>query len=253
MDRPSPEDLLKHAGFLRALAFRLVGDDARADDLVQDAYVAALERPPQGSVRAWLGAVVRNLAGKMRRSESRRLMREHGASRPEPLPPADDVAARIALPMLLPSLGACSPLVGCSGPLGIARPRVEKRIADRLPWQIRSHGPATQHAFPAHSEFLEHARGGGVVDVAGCLNPMDLRQRCHPPEHGLCGFGGVAMAPKSSVHEESELGTVTVEAAGNASDGRVVRSHGNAPCVLVTRLPAASRALDGASCVFDAR
>ncbi len=97
MQRPSPEELQKHAGFLRALAFRLVGEDARADDLVQDAYVAALERPPRGSMRAWLGAVVRNLAGKIRRSEERRDRREHAAARPEPMPGADEVAARIAL------------------------------------------------------------------------------------------------------------------------------------------------------------
>jgi RNA polymerase sigma factor (sigma-70 family) len=64
---------------------------------VQDAYVAALERPPRGALRAWLGAVVRNLAGKVRRSEGRRLEREHAASRKEPLPGADDIAARIAL------------------------------------------------------------------------------------------------------------------------------------------------------------
>jgi len=97
MERPTPEDLLKHARFLRALAYRLVGDRARADDLVQEAYVAALEKPPRGALKAWLGAVVRNLAGKMRRSEGRRHAREQAATPPAPLPRPDDVAQRIEL------------------------------------------------------------------------------------------------------------------------------------------------------------
>jgi len=97
MPPPPPEELSKHAGFLRALAYRLVGDHARAEDLVQEAYVAALERPPRGALRAWLGAVVRNLAGKLRRAEGRRRRRERLAPSLAPLPGPDDVAARIEL------------------------------------------------------------------------------------------------------------------------------------------------------------
>ena len=59
-----PGELLEHADFLRALARGLLGDAARADDVVQDAYLAALERPPvtldaRGALRSWLGKVVR--------------------------------------------------------------------------------------------------------------------------------------------------------------------------------------------------
>ncbi|MBM4016627.1 MAG: hypothetical protein FJ293_16920, partial [Planctomycetes bacterium] len=55
--------LLQHAGWARALARRLVQDEAQADDVLQRAWVAALQRAPQQAerARAWLGRVVRNL------------------------------------------------------------------------------------------------------------------------------------------------------------------------------------------------
>lgn len=74
--------LLAHAGWARALAMRLVRDEATADDLVQRAWLAALERAPQQAERAgaWLGRVMRNLAWKERRSTQRRDAREHAAA-----------------------------------------------------------------------------------------------------------------------------------------------------------------------------
>lgn len=57
------EELWEHYGELHALSRRIVGDDATADDVVQDAYVRALRHlhrlDPGQSVRAWLATVVR--------------------------------------------------------------------------------------------------------------------------------------------------------------------------------------------------
>lgn len=60
----SPEQLLAHADWVRALARALVADPAGADDLVQETWLAALDRPPAHAqdLRAWLGTVLRNLA-----------------------------------------------------------------------------------------------------------------------------------------------------------------------------------------------
>ena len=60
----SPDQLTTHEAFLRRLARALVSDGPDADDLVQEAYAAALERPPEapGSLRAWMAGVVRNKA-----------------------------------------------------------------------------------------------------------------------------------------------------------------------------------------------
>src|SRR5688572_11481825 len=74
--------LLEHAGWIRALARKLVLDEQRADDLVQQAWLAALEKPPAtgAPIRAWLARVVRNVAWKERRSATRREERERIAA-----------------------------------------------------------------------------------------------------------------------------------------------------------------------------
>ena len=91
-----PETLLAHTSFLRGLAARLVRDVAEADDVVADAWLAAVERPPRESgARAWLAQVVRNQAGRRHRGVERRRRREAAADRPaEALSPATIVAHR---------------------------------------------------------------------------------------------------------------------------------------------------------------
>lgn len=58
-----PEELLSHAGWVRALAVALVGE-SKADDLAQATLLRAIERPPRhkSNVRAWLGTIARNFA-----------------------------------------------------------------------------------------------------------------------------------------------------------------------------------------------
>src|SRR5205814_10341316 len=43
----TPEELLAHAGWVRALARELVRDASTADDLVQETWLAALRHPPR--------------------------------------------------------------------------------------------------------------------------------------------------------------------------------------------------------------
>ena len=84
---PPSDRLLDHAEFLRALARSLLADAHQADDVVQGAFLAALQHPPRpgSNLRAWLGTVARNLAFRARRSEKRQGRREAragGRSRP---------------------------------------------------------------------------------------------------------------------------------------------------------------------------
>jgi RNA polymerase sigma factor (sigma-70 family) len=74
--------LLQHSTWMRRLAMSLVRDDAAADDLVQETWVAALKHPPRAGddVRPWLGKVLRNLMRGKHRSESRRNRREDAAT-----------------------------------------------------------------------------------------------------------------------------------------------------------------------------
>jgi RNA polymerase sigma-70 factor (ECF subfamily) len=93
---PGPEQLLEHDAFVRSLARHLIGDAAGAEDLAQETWVAALEHPQRhpGPLRAWLAAVLRNLAWKRRRTEERRAVRERAVTRPEPVPTGAEVLAR---------------------------------------------------------------------------------------------------------------------------------------------------------------
>ncbi|MGE0192981.1 MAG: RNA polymerase sigma factor [Planctomycetota bacterium] len=89
--------LLEHGAFLRRLAGRLVRSEAEADDVVQDAWVIALERegPAPKKPRAWLAGIVRHRAQRTARDAARRRTRHERAARPEAIDATVDVAARL--------------------------------------------------------------------------------------------------------------------------------------------------------------
>src|SRR5262245_6914276 len=76
MDASAADHLIRHARFARSVARAIVRDDALAEDAVQETWLAAVRSPPRTLSSAWIGAVVRNAALKLRRGESRRVARE---------------------------------------------------------------------------------------------------------------------------------------------------------------------------------
>ncbi len=89
--RPIPvETLLGERAWVTALARSLVADEATADDLVQQTWLAAIRSPPRelGALRGWLARVVRNAASESHRRTVRRARHEQAADvrRPEPAP-----------------------------------------------------------------------------------------------------------------------------------------------------------------------
>jgi RNA polymerase sigma-70 factor (ECF subfamily) len=113
----SDETLLQHIGagdeaslailheryrlFAHALAVRVLGDGARAEDVVQDAFLAVWRRAPtyapeRGSVRTWLATIIRNRAIDLVRSPRERIARsqrddaEQLESVVDPAPPVLD-------------------------------------------------------------------------------------------------------------------------------------------------------------------
>ena len=98
--RIDTDTLLAHGDFLRHLARGLVRDAQQADDVVQQTYVAAMERGPRPrDPRSWLRAVARNFAFMARRADQRRRRREQVAARPEVVEPA--VAERMEIQRLV--------------------------------------------------------------------------------------------------------------------------------------------------------
>lgn len=84
-----PDALLAHAGWVRKLARSLVPSDAHlADDLAQQACLAALEKAPRTDqpLRAWLTTVMKNLVRQNRRGSARRTAREERSAQSEAQP-----------------------------------------------------------------------------------------------------------------------------------------------------------------------
>ncbi len=92
------DELLGHRAWVRNLARSLVRDQATADDVEQQTWLAALRNPPseRASVRAWFATVVRNSVRERGRAQGRRTRRETVVARPEGQPGTADVADVVA-------------------------------------------------------------------------------------------------------------------------------------------------------------
>src|SRR6185369_2340502 len=82
-------------------AVGLTRDEALADDLVQETWIAAMRRPPRMDepVRPWLDQVLRNLVRMRARGEGRRDRREDGATRlaETHAPSSDELVEKVEL------------------------------------------------------------------------------------------------------------------------------------------------------------
>ena len=101
MANPTPrfelEPLFAQQARMQALARRLLADEHGAEDVVQEAWIAALEHPPREALALghWLNGVVRRLASKRRRGEAREQARERRAARPERAPDSGQAAEQL--------------------------------------------------------------------------------------------------------------------------------------------------------------
>jgi RNA polymerase sigma-70 factor (ECF subfamily) len=100
----SPEELLRHAQWVRRLARKLVQDPNVADDVVQQTWLAALEHPPESlargtanasAERSWLARVVANFVRQRGRAEARRSARETSSARPASASSEPDVVEQV--------------------------------------------------------------------------------------------------------------------------------------------------------------
>jgi RNA polymerase sigma-70 factor (ECF subfamily) len=107
MSESDPEQLLADAAWLQQLALGLAGNAADADDLVQDARIAAWQRRPDASrsLRPWFAKVARDFAKMKRRGDRRRAAREEIAEHhPAEARTPDELLEHVRLHRLLVDL-----------------------------------------------------------------------------------------------------------------------------------------------------
>ncbi|MFT7478764.1 MAG: RNA polymerase sigma-70 factor (ECF subfamily), partial [Gammaproteobacteria bacterium] len=105
MDRAEPNNdaelLLDQTAWVKGLARSLAIDASGADDVAQEAMLAAWQTRDSSDrdlagLRTWLTGVVRNLSNLRVRGESRRRVREEWVARPEPTPSVAETVSRAA-------------------------------------------------------------------------------------------------------------------------------------------------------------
>lgn len=88
---PDSDELPRATEWLRRLALRLAADEASADDLLQETWLA-MRRAGEDRLELAAG-FLGNLARRQRRSRARRAFHEHRAARGEALPSAQELAS----------------------------------------------------------------------------------------------------------------------------------------------------------------
>lgn len=92
--RDAFERFREHEPFLRRVVLGIVGDPARADDVIQETYVVALSSGDAArDPKRWLARVARNFALLARRREARRARNERQGARSAATGPVDDAIA----------------------------------------------------------------------------------------------------------------------------------------------------------------
>jgi len=95
-DSASADVLLRHGGFVRALARSLLADEHAAEDVAQEAWLRYFQRPPKNPLdpRGWFAAVIRNLARNTGRDRGRRPARAYPRAETAATRPLDEDLAQ---------------------------------------------------------------------------------------------------------------------------------------------------------------
>ncbi len=102
------DQLLRHAAWTRRLARSLLGDEAQAEDAVQDTWLAALRLPPRldRPLAPWLRSVLHRRVLNRLRGDRRRRARESATPAPPPAPSPEEQLLRRQTEKLLVDLVA---------------------------------------------------------------------------------------------------------------------------------------------------
>lgn len=136
-----PEHLHQHGSWLHRIVGSLVSGKVPKDDVVQETWLAALEGLPEKlrSPRAWLWAVARNKALRMRLHEDRRTKRERKVAGGVVLPSSEELALqKEAKEKILRALAGLEEPVRKVLELTFFENLQQKEIAERLGISVRT-------------------------------------------------------------------------------------------------------------------
>src|SRR5262245_16784800 len=96
-DNAGFETSMERVDWVRQLARALVGNEHEAEDLAQEAWLAALGTGPARSAawKSWFRGVLRNLVRARFRGDHRRRERENATARADRVPGEDELVERL--------------------------------------------------------------------------------------------------------------------------------------------------------------
>ncbi|MCE9595292.1 MAG: sigma-70 family RNA polymerase sigma factor [Planctomycetes bacterium] len=223
-DTGLPADLARETEALRRVARAIVFEPALAEDVVQEAWLAALGARGVASVGGgWLTEAVRRIARNFVRDANRRSAREHASARPEALPSTAETASRLEI---LRSL--VTALEELEEPY---RTAVRLRVIDELPPRAiaRQLGVPVETVRTRVKRGIERLREGldarhadrraeflaALAPLAG-LDPL----RVALGAHATTNLGGVLVGTKVKVAVALAIVVVAGTWWSVASDGR---------------------------------
>lgn len=230
-----PEELALHGESLRRLAQRLVRDGGLAEDLVQEAYAAALASPPRspGALAAWLARVVRTRASDLRRGAERRAGREHLCARPES-DPEQDAAERLAVHgELLAAVRSLREPYRTAVVLRYYEDRPPAEIARRLGVPVKTVKTRLARALEELRTALDARHDGGRRAWALALAPLASPSSGAAPllllRQGLAAMGLKTAAAASLLAALALFGIWSLRSRGDPLEPRTLAAAAEAP------------------------
>ena len=185
MDRASlndePELLLDQTAWVKGLARSLAIDASGAEDVAQEAMLAALQSTQHSAndsarLRAWLTRVVTNLTNLRVRRDSRRRVREEWVARPEPTPSVADTVSRAGqLRIVVDEVMDLTEPYRSTVLLRYFDGLATRQIAERMGCTPEAARKRLSRALRMLRERLDRKHGGDGATWLTALAPLDRR------------------------------------------------------------------------------
>jgi RNA polymerase sigma-70 factor, ECF subfamily len=259
---------------LRAVAYRLLGSLAEADDAVQESWlrVSRAGASDVHNLRGWLTTIVARVALNMLRARGARREEEYGVRLPDPvvspeggLQPEDEAlladSVGLALLVVLDSLGPAERLAFVLhdvfrlpfeeiAPMLDRTPAAARQLASRARRRVQGAAMRTPDPDPSRQRavvdaFFAASRGGDLDALLTLLDPEAVLRGDFGPKHPSRSVvvRGAAAVAGSALSGAALPGAVVVPARVNGSAGAVIVVGGR-PFALMGFLVADGRIIE---------